>query len=163
MSPLMRRLVTGVMAAAFATHPLAAAFAGQAASTSDLGFLTGCWRLEANGRTVEEHWLAPLGGSLIGVGRTVSGGKTVEYEFIQIRDLPEGLTYIAKPSNQAEARFTIAAKTADEVIFENPTHDFPQRIRYRRVGPDTLHARIEGTMNGKARGIDFPYTRAKCQ
>ncbi len=124
--------------------------------------MTGCWQLEGNGRKTEEHWLAPAGGSMLGVSRTVAGGKTVEYEFIQIRDLPDGLTYIAKPSNQPEARFKIASKTTDEIVFENPTHDFPQRIRYRRVGNDALHARVEGPMNGKSLGIDFPYTRVAC-
>jgi hypothetical protein len=130
-------------------------------TTSDLKFLTGCWRLEIKGRTVEEHWLAPAGGSLMGVSRTVVNGKTTEFEFLQIRDLPEGLTYIAKPSNQPEAKFVATSKTADEVVFENPKHDFPQRIRYRLSG-DSLHARIEGTLNGKERGIDFPYKRAAC-
>jgi hypothetical protein len=141
------------------TVPLAAQ---KGPTTNDLGFMSGCWRLEANGRTIEEHWLAPAGGSLMGVSRTVAGGKTVEYEFLQIRDLPEGLTYIAKPSGQPEASFKVLSKTADEVIFENPTHDFPQRVRYRRAGPDALHARIEGSMNGQQRGMDFPFARAAC-
>lgn len=136
--------------------------AQKTATTGDVAFMSGCWRLEANGRTIEEHWLAPSGGSLMGVSRTVAGGKTVEYEFLQIRDMPEGLTYIAKPSGQPEARFTLLSSTADEVVFENAAHDFPQRIRYRRVGADMLQARIEGTMNGKSRGMDFPFTRAAC-
>ena len=130
-------------------------------TTADLKFLTGCWAFEANGRRVEEHWLAPAGGSLLGVSRTVAGGKTTAYEFLQIRDLPEGVTYIAKPSNQPEARFVLSSRTADEVVFENPAHDFPQWIRYRLDG-DTLRARIEGTLNGKARGIDFPFSRTAC-
>ena len=131
------------------------------ATTADLAFMTGCWKFERGGRTVEEHWLAPAGGSLIGVSRTVAGGKTVDYEFLQIRDLADGLTYIAKPSRQPETSFKIASKTADEIVFENPAHDFPQRIRYRRGG-DTLHARIEGTMNGKPGAVDFPYARVAC-
>jgi hypothetical protein len=131
------------------------------ARTSDLAFMTGCWKFEAKGRVVEEHWMAPAGGSLIGISRTVVNDKATEYEFLQIRDLPEGLTYIAKPSNQAEARFAVKTAGAGEVIFENPAHDFPQRIRYRLDG-NTLHARIEGTMNGKSRGIDFPYSRVSC-
>ena len=134
----------------------------QPTTTTDLKFMTGCWVFEADGRRVEEHWLAPAGGSLLGVSRTVKGGKTVEYEFLQIRDLPEGLTYIAKPSSQPEAKFVVSSKTADEVVFENPTHDFPQRIRYRLQG-DTLRARIEGNLNGKPRGIDFPYSRTNCR
>jgi hypothetical protein len=132
-----------------------------AATTADLAFLAGCWKFEAKGRIVEEHWMAPAGGSLIGVSRTVVNGKLTEFEFLQIRDRAEGLTYIAKPSNQPEAKFVVSAKSADEVVFENPEHDFPQRIRYRLTG-NTLNARIEGTMNGKTRGIDFPYARVMC-
>jgi hypothetical protein len=132
------------------------------ATTADLAFMTGCWQFERGGRKVEEHWLAPAAGSLMGVSRTVAGGKTVDHEFLQIRDLPDGLTYIAKPARQPEASFKLSSKTADEIVFENPAHDFPQRIRYRKVGADALHARVEGTMDGKARGIDFPYTRVSC-
>jgi hypothetical protein len=130
-------------------------------TTADLAFMAGCWTFDRNGQTIEEHWLAPAGGTLLGVSRTVVGGKTVDFEFLQIRDLPEGLAYIARPSGQAETTFRIASSTAEEIVFENPAHDFPQRIRYRR-GKDTLHARIEGTKDGKTRGMDFPYARANC-
>jgi hypothetical protein len=139
-----------------------AAHAQTKATAADLGFVAGCWRLEGNGRVTDEHWLAPAGGTLLGVSRTVAGGKTVEYEFLQIRETPQGLAYIAKPSGQPEATFVLASRTADEVVFENPAHDFPQRIRYRRAGANALQARIEGTMNGKSRGVDFPYKRVSC-
>ena len=51
--------------------------------------------------------------------------------------------------------------TSNEAVFENPAHDFPQRVIYKRDG-DKLNARIEGTKDGKTRGIDFPYTRIAC-
>lgn len=153
----MRSLTVLVFVAAFVVPTTCQPGAG----ANDLKFMTGCWAFEANGRRVEEHWLAPAGGTLMGVSRTVAGGKTVEYEFLQIRELPEGLTYIARPSNQPEARFVASSRTADEIVFENPAHDFPQRIRYRIDG-DTLRARIEGTLKGKPRAIDFPYARTVC-
>ena len=153
----MRTLSALALFAAFAVP----ATCQPAATTADLKFMTGCWAFEANGRKVEEHWLAPAGGSLLGVSRTVAGGKTTEYEFLQIRDLPEGLAYIAKPSNQPEAKFVMSSRNGDEIVFENPKHDFPQRIRYRRDG-DLLRARVEGTTNGKARGFDLPYARVAC-
>ncbi len=128
---------------------------------ADLAFLTGCWVFERGERTVEEHWLRPAGGSLMGVSRTVAGGKTTEFEFLQIRDTADGMAYIAKPSGQAEASFKLVTRSTDSVAFENPTHDFPQRISYQRSG-DTLTARVEGTLNGKTRAIDLPYRRTAC-
>ena len=153
----MRLLGTVTLFAAFAVPGMCQ----PTATTADLKFMAGCWAFEASGRRVEEHWLAPAGGSLLGVSRTVAGGKTTEYEFLQIRDLPEGLTYIAKPSNQAETKFVLTSRSGDDVVFENRAHDFPQRIRYRLDGT-VLRARIEGTMNGKPRGFDFPYARTNC-
>jgi hypothetical protein len=45
--------------------------------------------------------------------------------------------------------------------FENPKHDFPQRIGYERKG-NALLAWIEGTQDGKVRRLEFPYLRTSC-
>lgn len=45
------------------------------------------------------------------------------------------------------------------VTFENPAHDFPRRIIHRRVGADSLVARVEGVRSGRAHGVDFAYRR----
>ena len=52
--------------------------------------------------------------------------------------------------------------TDSAVTFENLAHDFPQRVMYRRVGGDSLVARVEGTRAGRTRGVDFAYRRAAC-
>jgi hypothetical protein len=159
------------------SSPLAAQAQAQAppkASAADVTWLTGCWELDRGKRHVVEHWTAPEGGTLLGVSRTVSDGKTVEYEFLLIRErggdgngaggvgAGGGLEYVAKPSGQPEAVFAATRVTADEVLFENPQHDFPQRIRYKKQPDGGLAARIEGTLNGAARGIDFAYRAATC-
>jgi hypothetical protein len=122
--------------------------------------LAGCWeQIVPNGRTVEQ-WLPEDGGLLMGMSRTVRDGKVREYEFLRIdRDSAGKLRYVAQPSGQAEATFMLKSLTEDTVVFENPQHDFPQRILYKRVDKDTLVARIEGSIDGKARSADFPYRR----
>jgi len=131
------------------------------AAIEQLTWLSGCWqRARPDGRS-EEHWMAPLGGTMLGMSRSVRGGKTTEYEFLQIRDVDGALSYVARPSGQAEATFRAKAVSAREAVFEDLAHDFPQRVIYRRNDDGSVTARIEGTMNGQARGVDFPYTR--CQ
>ena len=98
---------------------------------------------------------------MMGMSRTVVDGKTTEWEFLIIREGPKGLEYVAKPSRQAEAVFTASSASATEVVFENPTHDFPKKVIYTRTG-DGLTAAIEGPMNGKTRRIDFQYKKAAC-
>ena len=58
--------------------------------------------------------------------------------------------------------FTSVAVSDSMAVFENPEHDFPQRIIYRRSAADSLHARIEGPRNGQVRGVDFRYGRVSC-
>ncbi|UGQ46290.1 DUF6265 family protein [Massilia endophytica] len=134
-----------------------------AASVDQLGWLAGCWASEGGEPGSGEQWMAPAGGTMLGTARTVKGGKTVAWEFVQIRALDDGrLAYVAKPHNQAEAAFPLRSVTENEVVFEAPEHDFPQRIIYRREGSERLHARIEGTVKGKLKGIDFPLRRTAC-
>jgi hypothetical protein len=52
--------------------------------------------------------------------------------------------------------------TDTTVVFENPQHDFPQRVGYERKGGDALLAWIEGTRNGQTRRVEFPYRRVAC-
>ena len=95
---------------------------------------------------------------MMGVSRTVAGTRTTEWEFLMIREGSGGLEYVAKPSGQAEATFTASRASAGEVIFENPAHDFPKKIHYKRDG-DALTAAIEGPMNGQSRRIEFAYKK----
>jgi len=136
------------------------------ASIRALGWMAGCWEMnnKERGLSITEMWMKPEGGMMIGAGRTVKGGKTVDFEFLRIVQDETGIAYVPKPAaNKEETIFKLIKSSANEVIFENPTHDFPQRIIYRQTKPDTLSARIEGTANGKVRGMDFPYTRARCE
>jgi hypothetical protein len=94
------------------------------------------------------------------MSRTVARNRTVEHEFLLLReDEDGGLSYVAKPSRQPEATFRLTKATPVELVFENPAHDFPQRIIYMLKNSTNLVAAIEGTKKGKTRRIEFTYTR----
>ena len=118
-------------------------------TVKDVAWISGCWGHTRNTRHVAEHWLPAEGGTMIGVSRTVNNGKTTEWEFLIIREGAKGLDYVAKPSGQPEATFTAATASATEVVLENPAHDFPKKIGYKRDG-DSLTAWIEGHQRADA-------------
>ena len=142
---------------------LAATIASQGGgnTVADLAWLSGCWQYTAGSRTITEYWLPPDGGTMLGLSRTVSGGQTLEHEFLLLRVGARGIEYVAKPSGQAEAVFTATKVGPGEVVFENPTHDFPTRITYRKTDGGVV-ATIDGMMKGKPRTIDFRYVAAIC-
>lgn len=129
----------------------------------DLGWLKGCWASNIGGREVEEYWTKPAGKTMLSLSRTVAQGKTIAFEYVRLVQEEDGnIYYVAKPSGQTEARFKLLRSAANEAVFENPEHDFPQRIIYRLEKDDSLFARIEGVSRGKERGINFPMKRIEC-
>ena len=128
-----------------------------------VGWLQGCWQSMTGQAMIEEQWMAPRGGTMLGMGRTVRGGKTTEYELVLIKEQNGRLAYEAHPSGQPSAMFLSTIVSETSVVFENPEHDFPQRVGYRRAGADSLQAWIEGQVNGKSRRVDFSYQRARCE
>lgn len=133
-------------------------------NVTSLAWLAGCWQADWGEAGSGEHWLPPAGGTMLGVSRTVKNGKTAEFEFMQLRVNSEGkLVYIALPSGQKETTFVATAVGERSVTFENPQHDFPQKVSYQLQSDDRLIARIEGTRNGVLRGFDFELKRVACE
>lgn len=137
--------------------------AQSAGGIASLSWLAGCWELRAGARVTEEQWMTPDGGVMLGLNRSVVRDTTREWEFLSIIEREGRLVLTAKPSRQAEASFTSEFVSDTSVLFTNPTHDFPQRIIYRRLGRDSLVARVEGLREGQMRGIDFPMRRVPCE
>lgn len=147
--------------------PFLLALAGSAVAAEGdiekLAWLAGCWRPASGDAGSGEQWTALAGNTLFGVSRTVKQGRTVEFEFMQLRYLPDGtLVFIAQPSGQATTVFPLLRISDREAVFENLQHDFPQRVTYAREGEAKLLASIEGTRQGVLRRIGFPMVRVSC-
>jgi len=102
---------------------------------------------------------------MLGSARTVRDGKTVEHEFVIVREAADGrLAYEVSPSGRPVTVFTSISLDDDGVVFENLQHDFPQRVAYQRKGADLL-AWIEGPAKnapGQLRRIEYPYRKVAC-
>ena len=126
-------------------------------ATDGLDWLAGHWCMESGGELIDEHWLPSRGDVMLGVGRTVKGGKTISFEFLRIERVAGSTNYIAQPQGGAPTVFRMTASGADWARFENPKHDFPKRVEYRRT-PQGLHAEIAGPgKDSKELVIPFDY------
>jgi hypothetical protein len=133
------------------------------ASITDLAWLSGCWAAANQQKGSGELWMSPAGGTMLGISRMVGDGKTIDFEFLRIVQTDDGgLVYIASPSGQDTIGFALISLGEAEVVFENPSHDFPQRIIYRLQSEEDLLGRIEGTINGVERAVEFPMTKTEC-
>ncbi len=128
---------------------------------ASLSWMTGSWAGTQGGTEMEEVWTAPKGGSMLGLHRDVSGGRTVSFEFLRIDASKDGLTYWGSPQGRPATPFRMIESTKDRVVFENAEHDFPTRILYWLGGDGALHARIEGTLQGQPASEEWTWRRAK--
>lgn len=122
--------------------------AAPAATVDDLGWMAGSWAREDGGRWTEEGWTAPRGGMMIGYSRSGRDAALREFEFLRIQAGADGaISYIAQPGGRPPVAFRLVAHDKASATFENPAHDYPQRIHYARDG-ETMTAtiaRIDGT------------------
>ena len=138
-------------------------------SISELSWLYGCWGGKVNQRDFREQWMPLRGNTLLGIGSTELEGKLSSYEYLRIESRVDGIFYVALPSEQKEAAFKLVSAVKDErdkatiFTFENPQHDFPQRIIYRRGTEGWLYATIEGKLQGQDRQVTYPFRRIDCE
>jgi Domain of unknown function (DUF6265) len=125
---------------------------------ADLSWMAGSWTGESRGIQMEEHWTAPNGNSMVGIHRDTGKGRTLLFEFLRIEQQGDQIVYLSMPNGRSPATpFPLKEVSGTRVVFENPAHDFPQRIIYWKDGND-LRARIEGTQNGKPAGEEWRWS-----
>jgi len=142
----------------------AALFLQSSPVTADqLSWISGYWLSCEDGREVSETWSDPRGGLMLGAALTVEGGKLTTFESSRIApSLPAGgnVAYFAGVNGAPPVAFAAMEASGTRVVFENATHDFPQRVIYERNG-DVLNARIEGHMGDRDQSMSWSYRKAE--
>jgi hypothetical protein len=123
---------------------------------ADLAWMSGDWQTAAGGRAqIDEHWTLPAGGTMLGVGRTIAGDKTVEFEYLRIEQRANGIFYVASPQGRPATDFKMTRLSGQEVVFENPEHDFPKRIIYKKNADGSLVATIDAGEKTKSQTFTY--------
>ncbi len=125
---------------------------------AELDWLSGHWLSCRNGRQDAESWSVPRGGFMFGhmLTLTESGAR---WEQMRIESRDGQVVFHAQPQGQAGGSFPLKHGGPGEAVFENPEHDFPSRIIYRRSG-DRLTGRIEGTIAGEPRSAEWHFQKS---
>ncbi len=130
-----------------------------------LRFMAGCWQGPADeGRIIEEHYTAPSANLILGMTRYTRNGTATGYEFSTIAWEDSTAVLTPRPEGQQPVPFRLASMDGTSAVWENPAHDFPTRIAYRRVAGDTLVARIEGPgPAGATASEEWRMVRVRCE
>jgi Domain of unknown function (DUF6265) len=128
-----------------------------------VSWLAGCWGGEMDGGKYEECWTSPTANFMQGSGRMTKGAEILMREHITIEKEGGDLvmyvfSYGAKlKPDQETVGFKLVKFSESELVFENPEHDYPQRIVYTKKKDGNLVARIE-LIDGK-KPVSFPLNK----
>jgi len=125
-------------------------------------WLVGTWVNHRPNGDIYENWLKTGDMELTGKSYKLRGGDTVLLETIHLIQKDNVLFFIPVVTDQnggKPVRFQEISGKADELLFENKQHDFPQFISYRKITTDSLVAEISGNQKGKFQNQIFPMKR----
>jgi hypothetical protein len=124
--------------------------APMAAAINDVQWIAGMWSTAgaatpAPATTTEERWTPPAGGTMLGMARDVRATAMPSFEFLCIVERAGGLVYTAMPNARTPPTdFALTSMTATSATFENPSHDFPKKIRYSLTPEGLLQTEVSG-------------------
>jgi hypothetical protein len=127
---------------------------------SAISFMSGCWTgPSSNGAIIEEQNTDVAENLMIGMTRYVRGGRVVDFEFTTIERTDTSFVMTPRPKGVKSDSFPLKALEANKAVWENLSHDFPQRIIYRTGDDGSLIARIEGTTPRGERHLEWVMRR----
>lgn len=108
------------------------AHANSPQDTDKMSWLSGCWHNQDG--TMREVWSEGFDGLLFGYSVTQKQGKVTFFEALRIERREADHVYIAAPNGTGITEFVLTDTGEHAAVFENPAHDFPQRLHYQRNG-----------------------------
>lgn len=135
----------------------------QKAPSKSFAFVLGTWEMQTPKGKLVEQWTQNPDKTLRGKSYRINAkGDSLLSETLQIRNIGKETFYCSTVNGQNEGKevcFTLISTKDRTYVFENKTHDFPQRIVYQDKGKKEMLAWIEGELNGKSRKSEFKYVR----
>ena len=115
-------------------------------------WLIGNWENTSPDGILTENWEKVNDSTFSATSYFIKGKDTLHFESIILTQLGETLTYKATVKNQNDDKpvsFPSTSESDQKLVFENPKHDYPQKITYTKGTNNTLTAEISGNLNGK--------------
>ena len=117
-----------------------------------MGWLIGNWENNMPKGTLKESWTKENDSTFSAKSYFIKGQDTLHNEAISITQKNDVITYSSKilgENNDKFVDFKLISANEKVCVFENPTHDYPQKIIYKKTENNSLIITIAGKQQGK--------------
>ena len=116
-------------------------------------WLLGSWQHVTDSTTLSETWKRENDSTFTATSYFILNKKdTLHHETIELVENNKVLIYasvITGENNNNATSFQKTGSNESELIFENPTNSYPQKIIYKKTSESQLSETISGKINGK--------------
>lgn len=129
-----------------------------------LNWFLGAWENTTAEADMRENWEKENDSLYRSESYVTVGKDTVFHEWIELTQRKDSIFYIVSVKNQNKEKpvtFYATKVSTTEVVFENPKHDFPTKISYKKITSDSLVAEISGVLKGKPAREQYPMKKSK--
>jgi len=128
------------------------------AGLEEANWLLGKWEHTSDQGTMTEIWKQDSDTAYTAKSFVIKNKDTLFSESVRLVRRDENLVYIVKTNDGKESKpveFALTSLQDNMLTFENPKHDFPDKIVYENFG-DSLKAVISGHKVGVEAKEEFP-------
>lgn len=128
-------------------------------------WLLGEWEKSDSLGILKETWISKDDSTFVGQSYYIQNKKdTLHDEQIELVQDGDHLIYktaVKGENNDAPIPFQMTKDEDSLLVFENPKHDYPQKIQYKLLKNGSLIATVSGKQNGKNSLENYPMIRKK--
>ena len=117
-----------------------------------MDWLVGSWEQKLPDGIITETWAKENDSTFSGKSFFIKGKDTIHLEKVVLTQKNDELLYIPTVSGQNNGEpttFKLTSGVENSFSFENPAHDYPQKITYKKINDTNLLATISGKQQGK--------------
>ncbi len=141
------------------------------ASVDQVAWISGAWTGTLNDRTIEQHWMTPLAGSMVGMYRSIRDNKATLYEILAIEQDGDGLALrikhfapgaglVSQEAKDESMNHALVGIEQRKAVFEATTATGPVRVTFTSPDAATLNIVVERQREGKPVATEFKYKKA---
>jgi hypothetical protein len=134
-------------------------------SMEPFNWLLGDWQMERKTGALTESWKQVDDSSYEGKSymKSKAGENKIleEMQLIYRQKKYHFISVVPGQNKELPVSFLIKTISYGQFLAENPDHDFPKRISYQFMKPDSLHAWIDGGLANVEQRVDFYFSRKK--
>lgn len=127
-------------------------------------WLVGSWENKADDGTMVESWEKSNDSTYVGTAYYIKNNDTLHHENMTLLQKGSEVVYMATvqgQNNDEPVTFLLTKSNPKQLVFENPNHDYPQKIAYQQITDDSLVASISGKQQGKISNESYSMTKKK--